>query len=252
MDFDDLLASHRRAVPASTPTCWPHYQQRFQHVLVDEYQDTNRAQNELVLLLAARAPQRLRRGRQRPVDLRVPGRRHPQHPRVRGGLPRRHGGRARAELPVDPDHPRRRQRRHRQQRRPQAQGAVDRARAAGEPIVRYHADDEGDEAQWVADRAARLHDEGDYRWGDIAVFYRTNAQSRVHRGAPDAGRHPLQGRRRHPLLRPARGQGRPGLPEGRGQPGRRGRGQAGPQRAQAGRRRHHHRPARRLGQRATA
>ncbi len=50
---------------------------------------------------------------------------------------------------------------------------------AGEPIVRYHADDETDEAQWVAHQMAHLHDGGQYRWGDIAVFYRTNAQSRV-------------------------------------------------------------------------
>jgi DNA helicase-2/ATP-dependent DNA helicase PcrA len=49
----------------------------------------------------------------------------------------------------------------------------------GDKIVRYHADDEGDEAQWVAHTLARLHDGGDHRWGDMAVFYRTNAQSRV-------------------------------------------------------------------------
>ncbi|MFP3901825.1 MAG: UvrD-helicase domain-containing protein [Acidimicrobiia bacterium] len=74
---------------------------------------------------------------------------------------------------------------------------------AGDPIVRYHADDEVDEAQWIAREIARLHDtsevgsitrharaveprdagdggeDGRLRWGDIAVFYRTNAQSRV-------------------------------------------------------------------------
>jgi DNA helicase-2/ATP-dependent DNA helicase PcrA len=49
---------------------------------------------------------------------------------------------------------------------------------SGHAIVRYHADDEGDEAQWVAHEISRLHDEGD-RWGDCAVFYRTNAMSRV-------------------------------------------------------------------------
>ena len=49
----------------------------------------------------------------------------------------------------------------------------------GEPIIRYHADDEGDEAQWVAHEIADLHDAGEHRWGDVAVFYRTNAQSRV-------------------------------------------------------------------------
>jgi DNA helicase-2/ATP-dependent DNA helicase PcrA len=45
-------------------------------------------------------------------------------------------------------------------------------------IVRYHADDEGDEAQWVAHEISRLHDEGE-RFSDCAVFYRTNAQSRI-------------------------------------------------------------------------
>jgi DNA helicase-2/ATP-dependent DNA helicase PcrA len=57
----------------------------------------------------------------------------------------------------------------------------------GDPIVRYHADDEVDEAQWITREISRLHDssevqgpEGDeLHWGDIAVFYRTNAQSRV-------------------------------------------------------------------------
>jgi DNA helicase-2/ATP-dependent DNA helicase PcrA len=49
----------------------------------------------------------------------------------------------------------------------------------GDKIVRYHADDEVDEAQWVTREIARLHDGGTTRWADIAVFYRTNAQSRV-------------------------------------------------------------------------
>ena len=48
----------------------------------------------------------------------------------------------------------------------------------GEPIVRYHADDEGDEARFAVGEMQRLHEGGDLRWGDIAVFYRTNAQSR--------------------------------------------------------------------------
>jgi DNA helicase-2/ATP-dependent DNA helicase PcrA len=49
----------------------------------------------------------------------------------------------------------------------------------GTPIVRYHADEESDEAQWVARELMRLHDDEHHRWGDFAVFYRTNAQSRV-------------------------------------------------------------------------
>ena len=49
----------------------------------------------------------------------------------------------------------------------------------GEVIFRYHAEDEHDEAAWVAGEMARLHDRDDALWGEMAVFYRTNAQSRV-------------------------------------------------------------------------
>ncbi|TVR21225.1 MAG: DNA helicase UvrD [Ilumatobacter sp.] len=51
MDFDDLLANVVRLFQQH-PDVLDHYRQRFEHVLVDEYQDTNQAQNELVLLLA--------------------------------------------------------------------------------------------------------------------------------------------------------------------------------------------------------
>ena len=49
----------------------------------------------------------------------------------------------------------------------------------GPRIVRYHAEDEGDEARWVVRTLADLHEREGYRWGDMAIFYRTNAQSRV-------------------------------------------------------------------------
>ena len=49
----------------------------------------------------------------------------------------------------------------------------------GELINRYHAEDERDEAMWAVHEMRRLHENEHYRWGDIAVFYRTNAQSRV-------------------------------------------------------------------------
>ena len=51
MDFDDLLTVTVQLFD-SHPQVLHHYQQRFQHVLVDEYQDTNPAQNEIVLKLA--------------------------------------------------------------------------------------------------------------------------------------------------------------------------------------------------------
>ncbi|MFA9429729.1 UvrD-helicase domain-containing protein [Egicoccus sp. AB-alg2] len=48
----------------------------------------------------------------------------------------------------------------------------------GEPVVRYHADDEHDEAAFVAEELEKLRAEG-FTFDDAAVFYRTNAQSRV-------------------------------------------------------------------------
>ncbi len=50
---------------------------------------------------------------------------------------------------------------------------------AGDPIVRYQADDEHDEAQWVARTIHTLHEHEAQQWREVAVFYRTNAQARV-------------------------------------------------------------------------
>jgi superfamily I DNA/RNA helicase len=52
-------------------------------------------------------------------------------------------------------------------------------RGEGEPIVRYQGEDEHDEAGYVVREITRLTDEAGQRFGDIAVFYRTNVQSRV-------------------------------------------------------------------------
>ncbi|MFN8021792.1 MAG: 3'-5' exonuclease [Acidimicrobiales bacterium] len=49
----------------------------------------------------------------------------------------------------------------------------------GDPIIRYQADDEHDEAQWVARTIHTLHEHEAQQWREIAVFYRTNAQARV-------------------------------------------------------------------------
>ena len=53
MDFDDLLGVTVRLF-REHPDVLADYQDRFRHILVDEYQDTNRAQNELVLMLGER------------------------------------------------------------------------------------------------------------------------------------------------------------------------------------------------------
>src|SRR5699024_9211064 len=64
------------------------------------------------------------------------------------------------------------------------------AAGAGEKIVGYVADTEHDEATFVAEEIDRLIDAGNARAGDVAVFYRTNAQSRaleevlIRRGLP--------------------------------------------------------------------
>lgn len=49
----------------------------------------------------------------------------------------------------------------------------------GEPILRYHAEDEGDEATWVAGTLRTLNETEGCNWREMAVLYRTNAQSRV-------------------------------------------------------------------------
>jgi DNA helicase-2/ATP-dependent DNA helicase PcrA len=58
----------------------------------------------------------------------------------------------------------------------------------GEKVIRYFADDEFGEANWVVNRLKEVHDSEHRPWSDFAIFYRTNAQSRVleesliHRG----------------------------------------------------------------------
>ncbi|MGH9188588.1 MAG: UvrD-helicase domain-containing protein [Acidimicrobiales bacterium] len=51
--------------------------------------------------------------------------------------------------------------------------------SGGDLIERYHAEDEGDEAAWVAGQMTCLHETDGWCWDEMAVFYRTNAQSRV-------------------------------------------------------------------------
>ena len=53
MDFDDLLALWLRLLQDHADVC-EHYQRRFQFILVDEYQDTNKLQSDLIDLLAER------------------------------------------------------------------------------------------------------------------------------------------------------------------------------------------------------
>ena len=206
MDFDDLLTKAVELLHTQ-PDLLAHYQRRFKHVLVDEYQDTNVVQNDLVLALAREHRNVCVVGdgdqsiyKFRGADMRNILEFEDAFPDVTivvleqnyrstqtildaaNAVIANNLSRKPKELWTD--------------------------RGDGNPIVRYHADDEADEAQWVTREIAKLHDGGDLRWGDIAVFYRTNAQSRVRRRAPHAHGHAVQGHRRHAVLRPARGEGR--------------------------------------------
>lgn len=177
MDFDDLLLNTVKLFRQS-PESLSHYQRRFGHLLVDEYQDTNSVQNELVMKIA---------GDHRQVT--VVGDGDQSVYRFRGADMRNilQFEEAFSDTTVV----------LLEQNYRSSQTILDAANAVitnnfgrkaknlwtdegmGDKILRYHADDEVDESQYVANELSRLHDRGDYRWGDMAVFYRTNAQSRV-------------------------------------------------------------------------
>lgn len=177
MDFDDLLVNTVRLF-RQCPDVLAHYQQRFTHILVDEYQDTNKVQNELVCLLGAAhsnvfvvgdSDQSIYRFRGADVrnilefdrafpdrDLIVLDQNYRSTQTIldaANAVIANNVGRSPKELWTDD--------------------------GAGEPILRYQAESEDDEAQWIANRIANLHRGGKYRWGDVAVFYRTNSQSRA-------------------------------------------------------------------------
>src|SRR5829696_2368576 len=172
-----LLGPGRRLL-REHPDVLTHYQRRFRHILVDEYQDTNSVQNELVLLLAADHRNVCVVGDQdqsiyafRGADMRNIVEFEDAFPDTTvvlleqnyrstqtildaaNAVIANNMGRKPKELWTD--------------------------QGAGEKIVRYHADDEIDEASYITREMTRLHDGGSVHWGDIAVFYRTNAQSRV-------------------------------------------------------------------------
>ena len=123
----------------------------------------------------------------------LPRRGHPQHPRVRGGVPRRHGRSCSSRTTGR----RRRSSTRPTRSSPTTSGASRRTlwtdQGHGEPIVRYHADDEGDEAQWVAHqiaRPARRAATAVGRHGGLLPHQRAEPRGRR---AAHARRHPVQG-----------------------------------------------------------
>jgi DNA helicase-2/ATP-dependent DNA helicase PcrA len=181
MDFDDLLLNTVRLFREHADVL-EHYRTRFTHILVDEYQDTNAVQNALAVQLA---------GGHRNIV--VVGDSDQSVYRFRGAdisniLDFEQAFPDATAITLD-------------QNFRSTQTILDAANAVitnnvsrkpkslwtdggtGEQIVRYRAEDEHDEAEWVAHEIVRLRSDQGLRWGDVAVFYRTNAQSAALEGA---------------------------------------------------------------------
>jgi DNA helicase-2/ATP-dependent DNA helicase PcrA len=189
LDFDDLimLTVHLfQLFPETRET----YRRRFRHVLVDEYQDTNHAQYALVHQLCGEQLEDAGDGeRVPPSELMVVGDADQSIYAFRGAN-------IRNILDFEADFPDATSILLEQNYR-STQTVLDAANAVisqnrgrkpkrlwsdagpGEKIVGYVADDERDEARFVSGEIDRLTDEGRARPGDVAVFYRTNNQSRV-------------------------------------------------------------------------
>jgi DNA helicase-2/ATP-dependent DNA helicase PcrA len=179
MDFDDLIAETVymfRAFPALADS----YRRRFRHVLVDEYQDTNHAQYALVREIVGEGPGA--------AELTVVGDSDQSIYAFRGAD-------IRNIVEFEKDYPDARTIKLEQNYRSTqtilsaANSVISRnpnrpekrlwtAEGDGEKIVGYVGENEHDEAQFIAKEIDRLQDEGDLRPGDVAIFYRTNAQSR--------------------------------------------------------------------------
>ena len=190
LDFDDLIMTVVNLLRAF-PAVAEHYRRPFRHVLVDEYQDTNHAQYALIrelvgtdaegqTALATQLP---------PAELCVVGDADQSIYAFRGAS-------IRNILEFERDYPQAatillEQNYRSTQTILSAANAViarNESRKAknlwsqagdGHPLTAYVADNEHDEAAWVATEVDKLTDSGAHRPGDVAVFYRTNAQSRV-------------------------------------------------------------------------
>ena len=177
MDFDDLLMKTVELFE-SCPDVLEAYQQRYRHILVDEYQDTNAVQNKLVLMLAAShgnvcvvgdSDQSIYKFRAADISNILDFEKTfpdattvvlEQNFRSTQNIL----DAANAVIKNNPGRPEKR---------------LFTEDGAGPPIRRFRAQDERDEAIWVASEITRLRVHEGIGHGDIAIIYRTNAQSRV-------------------------------------------------------------------------
>jgi len=183
LDFDDLIMTAVNVLQVF-PDVAEHYRRRFRHVLVDEYQDTNHAQYVLVRELVGPAGDAVP-----PAELCVVGDADQSIYAFRGAT-------IRNILAFEQDYADARtilleQNYRSTQTILSAANAViarNQGRKAkslwsdageGEKVVGYVADNEHDEASFVAAEVDRLTDDEGVSPFQVAVFYRTNAQSRV-------------------------------------------------------------------------
>ena len=177
MDFDDLLVRTVNALElfAEVRERW---RRTFRHVLVDEYQDTNHAQYRLLQLLASEHGNLMVVGDE---DQSIYGFRYADvsnilnfdHDFKDAGIVKLEQNYrstetilAAANAVVE----------HNRERRPKELWTE---AEKGEPIQLSELADEHEEARWVAGEIERLGEEHDVGRADVAVFYRTNAMSRV-------------------------------------------------------------------------
>ena len=194
LDFDDLLMMTVHLFRAF-PAVRENWRRRFRHVLVDEYQDTNHAQYALIHELCADNPEETgSSGGGSEVD--VPAAELMVVGDADQSIYAFRGANIRNILDFEQDFPNAETILLEQNYR-STQTILTAANAVignnegrkpkrlwtdagnGERIVGYVGDDERDEARWVSEEIDRLTDLGEVRAADVAVFYRTNAQSRV-------------------------------------------------------------------------
>jgi len=205
-DFDDLIMQTVGLLQAF-PAVAEHYRRRFRHVLVDEYQDTNHAQYTLVRELVGGVVPDPAGIAAAAGDAAVP----PAELVVVGDADQSiyafRGATIRNITEFERDYPNARTIMLEQNYRSTQNilsaanaviaGNTDRrpkslwtAEGSGEKIVGYVGDNEHDEARFIGQEIDRLVDDNACRYGDVAVFYRTNAASRaiedifVHTGMP--------------------------------------------------------------------
>lgn len=177
LDFDDLLL-HTVRLFRENPAVLAYYQDRFRHILVDEYQDTNHAQYVLVKMLAGKHRNLCVVGDPdqgiygwRGADITNIMNFEKDYPDAAVILLEQNYRSTRAILESANQVIS-----HNRERKPKNLWT---AGAAGDPLTVFTARDEHAEANFVVDRIRRWHSHRGTPYNDFAVLYRTHAQSRV-------------------------------------------------------------------------